>query len=807
MELIADLHIHSKYSRATSPRCDLEGLSEWARIKGIGLLGTGDFTHPKWMKELRQKLKPAEEGLFGLNGIRFVLQTEVSNIFRRGEKLKKMHTVVFAPSFEIADQISDVLKKYGNLEEDGRPTLSMDVTETYDILLSLSEDIVLVPAHCLPPSEKIHTKNSICDISKIKTGDVVLTHRGKYRKVSKTYKRNFKGKLYRIKPYYFSLGTETTPEHPFYAIKIDKNACATFKTCKPICSERNNCRRRNYEKYQMEWVQAKDLEVGDVLIFPRVKKTQDKKEIRTKTYLNARCKSSRLRDLPKTIPVNKEFCRLVGYYLAEGYSNGRDAVLFCFNSRETKYMQDVKALVKSLFRLDKCVERRRSGGVELTFHSKYLMDFFSNLCYESKTCRANTKRVPPWMLFLPEEKQIELFRGWWRGDRGYTVSCTLMNQMKLVLLRLGAVPNIGIEMKDKHNLKSHFLGKREIKAKHNSYIIHRASFLEDKFGLLKDGDFKVFESKLARRHGWMDEDNLYLPIRKIETRNYRGDVFNLEVAGDNSYVSESAAVHNCWTPWFGIFGSKSGFDSLEEALGDRADKVFAIETGLSSDPQMNWMLSSLDRISLISNSDAHSPQKLGREANLFSLEKPSYKGIMDAIRTRKGFTRTYEFYPEEGKYHWDGHRNCGVHLSPKESIKYGNICPVCKKPLTVGVLHRVVELADRGEDAVPEGAVPFTHFIPLSTIISVVRGRGEQTKQVRDEYFKLVNYFGTEFAALQAGEEQLGVAADAPLARGIVAAREGKVSWRAGYDGVFGEFSFSSSSQEKPQSQTRLGDF
>ena len=140
---------------------------------------------------------------------------------------------------------------------------------------------------------------------------------------------------------------------------------------------------------------------------------------------------------------------------------------------------------------------------------------------------------------------------------------------------------------------------------------------------------------------------------------------------------------HAWTPWFGIFGSKTGVDSLEEAFEDKADRIFALETGLSSDPAMNWMISALDKYTLVSNSDCHSPEKLGREGNLFELEKVGYKEIIDAIRTRKGLVKTYEFYPEEGKYHYDGHRECKVRWSPWESIKHKDICPVCRKKVTV----------------------------------------------------------------------------------------------------------------------------
>ena len=414
MRVISDLHIHSKYSRATSPQCELAGLAEWAHIKGIGLLGTGDFTHPKWLKELKTGLKPAGEGIFEHQGTKFMLTSEVSNIFELDgyERTKKVHTLLFAPSFEVVEQINDEIKPYGNLAEDGRPILMMDIAELLDVVEGISKDIMFIPAHA-------------------------------------------------------------------------------------------------------------------------------------------------------------------------------------------------------------------------------------------------------------------------------------------------------------------------------------------------------------------------------------------------------------WTPWFGIFGSKSGFDSLEEAFGKKASHIKAIETGLSSDPAMNWMISKLDKVTLISNSDAHSPPKLGREANVFELEKLDYPSVTNAILTRKGFEKTYEFYPDEGKYHWDGHRKCNIWMNPVDAGKLGNRCPKCGKPLTVGVLHRIVDLANREQGYVPKGSIPFTSLIPLVTVIATVRGRGEQTKGVRGEYFKLVKYFGNEFTALEAPKEQLRLATDKQLADAIVNAREGKVHWRPGYDGVFGELSFSEVSQPaySVKGQKSLRDF
>jgi len=255
-----------------------------------------------------------------------------------------------------------------------------------------------------------------------------------------------------------------------------------------------------------------------------------------------------------------------------------------------------------------------------------------------------------------------------------------------------------------------------------------------------------------------------------------------EISKDNVVIPAHA-----WTPWFGIFGSKTGVDSVEETFEDKADRIFALETGLSSDPGMNWMISGLDRYSLVSNSDCHSPEKLGREGNVFELDGLGYNEIIDAIKTRKGFVKTYEFYPEEGKYHYDGHRECKIRWSPWESIEHDDICPVCRKKVTVGVLHRVVELADRKPGFVPENSVPFQHIVPLNIIISKVMGRGENTVAVKGAYSKLIKYFGSEFSVFEAQDEQIRIATIPEIAEAIIKVKKADVGWLPGYDGVFGE--------------------
>ncbi|MDD5317857.1 MAG: endonuclease Q family protein [Candidatus ainarchaeum sp.] len=261
-------------------------------------------------------------------------------------------------------------------------------------------------------------------------------------------------------------------------------------------------------------------------------------------------------------------------------------------------------------------------------------------------------------------------------------------------------------------------------------------------------------------------------------------------------VSRDCFVYpaHAWTPWFSVFGSESGFDSMEEAFEDQVKHVHALETGLSSDPPMNWRLSALDKYALLSNSDAHSPEKIGREANVFELPENgvSYKAVLGAVEKKdlSRFKMTVEFFPEEGKYHWDGHRAHEVSMAPKDAIAGGNLCPVCGKPLTIGVLHRVEELADRPEGFAPKGAVPFVHLVPLKEVIGDALESGAATKSVQQEYDRLVSGFGTELDVLLCAKpSELRAAAPERVAEAVLRAREGNVLLKPGYDGVYGKVS------------------
>ena len=262
----------------------------------------------------------------------------------------------------------------------------------------------------------------------------------------------------------------------------------------------------------------------------------------------------------------------------------------------------------------------------------------------------------------------------------------------------------------------------------------------------------------------------------------------MQVSDENVVIPAHA-----WTPWFSIFGAFSGFNRVEDCYQDMTKHISALETGLSSDPPMNWRLSALDKFALVSNSDSHSswPWRIGREANVFELERLTYREVVDAIRKKdqNRFKFTIETNPAYGKYHWTGHRKCNVSLPPQEATKFGNRCPVCRRNLTKGVEQRVEELADRPAGFKPEEAIGYVHLLPLSEIIATVLGVSYPGAQkVWNVYNSLVARFGDEYTVLiDATREEMSQIVDPRVAEAIVRVREEKMRVIPGYDGVYGQ--------------------
>ena len=277
----------------------------------------------------------------------------------------------------------------------------------------------------------------------------------------------------------------------------------------------------------------------------------------------------------------------------------------------------------------------------------------------------------------------------------------------------------------------------------------------------------------------------------------------MQVSDENVVIPSHA-----WTPWFSIFGAFSGFDRVEDCYQDMTKHISALETGLSSDPPMNWRLSALDKFALVSNSDSHSgwPWRIGREANVFELERLTYQEVVDAIRKKdpKRFNFTIETYPAYGKYHWTGHRNCDVSLSPQEAVKFGNRCPVCRRKLTKGVEQRVEDLADRPDGFKPEGTIGYMHLLPLSEIIAAVLGVSYSGAQkVWNIYNPLIARFGDEYTVLiDATREEMSPIVDPRIAEAIVRVREEKTRVIPGYDGVYGQLVIFEEAGEKGKVKT-----
>lgn len=312
-----------------------------------------------------------------------------------------------------------------------------------------------------------------------------------------------------------------------------------------------------------------------------------------------------------------------------------------------------------------------------------------------------------------------------------------------------------------------------------SHIYSKGGKLRRVHLLIWAPNFEAVE-KINTRLGWagkLESDGR--PILGMDSR----ELVKIVMAADPKCLVIPA---HAWTPWFSVFGSMSGFDSLEECFDELTPQIRAIETGLSSDPAMNWRLSQLDKVAIISNSDSHSLERIGREANVFDTEF-SYEGITDAIIAKDParFLFTIEFFPEEGKYHYDGHRACGVRWSPEETKAHKGVCPKCGRQVTVGVLSRVEQLSDRPAGFKPAGAIPFRNLVPLDEIIAEAFGVESKTKKVRETYLKLAQQFGGELNLLLEGD--LSLVDDARIAEGIKRVREGRLTIEPGYDNEYGK--------------------
>jgi len=405
---------------------------------------------------------------------------------------------------------------------------------------------------------------------------------------------------------------------------------------------------------------------------------------------------------------------------------------------------------------------------DLHIHSKYSRATSRDMVFESLAPWAKVKGVsllatgdfthPEW-LFLMKEKLEPMGNGFLRLKPGTTV--------------LDALPFKGLPVLGRPVA---FILSSEL-----SFVYSKGGKVRKVHVMLLAPDFESVEriNRRLQAVGNLASDGR--PILGLDVRVFCRMVAD---AAPRAVVIPS----HIWTPWFSLFGANSGFDAVEECFEEMTPSIFAVETGLSSDPPMNWRLSALDRFALVSNSDAHSPSKIGREANVFDTEF-SFRGLMETLRANDParFLYTVEFFPEEGKYHYDGHRKCGVVCAPRESLKTGGLCPKCGKKLTIGVLHRVEELADREPGVGGPGRVPYKNLVPLNEIIAEAVGKTPECQGVWDLYFRFIREFGDEHAILtEVPVEELARIPPERIAEAVGRMRRGQVSIAPGHDGEYG---------------------
>jgi len=782
MIINADLHIHSRFSGATSDKMSIETISFEAPRKGIGVVATGDCLHSGWMKEIKQ-CNTIDDGTFELNGTRFILSAEV-------EGKNRVHHLIYFPSFSAVEEFKDKIKtKSKNLETDGRPNIDMSGLEL--AVIAKDVDALIGPAHCVPPETFLHLEDNIKKIKDVQIGEKVLTHKGSFEKITEVYKRKNDKNILIIKSRYFSEPTILTLEHPVYVIKTELFCYQDYGICKPTCKTQYKYKKRGrnckkyYSSYIPEWIPAKELKVGDVLLYPIIKKTKNIKQISFKKFIKDITANYWRNEIPSKILMSKRFCRLIGYFLSEG-SCFRDGINFSLGKNDTELIIDIKILMKEIFGLSSTVRRdKRSKGYELRFYSRILRNAFGTLFFNNHNNdekRAWNKQLPTNFLYLPKEKQFEIFAGWWKGDVGVTTSRVLMNQMKMISLRLGFVICFS-----RHKVRFASIGNRYVKRFHDRWQGRISIF--DKNAEITLKTFGIFSSeKTDNKYGWIDDQYLYTPITKIEKSPHHGIVYNLEVEHDSSYVTESSTLHNCFTPWTAIYAYHN---SLKSCYGDLADYVSFAELGLSADTDFADRIKELHRLTFLTNSDCHSPHpvRLAREFNRFEVKDVTFDEIKKAILRREGNKPILNvgLPPQEGKYHESACISCYTHYTLEEAQRRRWKCS-CGKRIKKGVKDRINEIADYKEPIHPDHRPPYIHLIPLAEIITKAIGQQNPfTQTVNKRWDELINTFGNEINVLiDVDIDDIAKVTAPAITEAIQAFREKKVVIRPGGGGQYG---------------------
>jgi len=786
MRFIADFHIHSKYSRATSKEMILENIDSFADDKGILVMGTGDFTHPQWFNEIKTKLEPAEPGLFKLkkeykretlkgtfSETRFILTVEISSIYSKEGKVRRIHNLIFIPSMESAENLRNELIKMGcNLNSDGRPIIGLDSEKLAEIVFNINLEAVIIPAHawtpwfsifgsmsgfdsieecfgkytdkifaietglsCYDKKTELLTENGWKKFTEVSYKDKVCTLNSKtgkieFQKPTKIHNYSYKGKMYRLKTKRVDL--LVTPNHNLLVSGCDFRKLPEFSL---KTAEESFGKSKRFKK-DGNWIGKK----SKYFTLPAVNIKHG-----SRYYSGLRIKKE------KKLPI-KPWLKFFGFWIAEGWTtegkNGDYNV--CIANKNDELLSEMKEILEN-FGYTVYWDKKINNIVRVRNYQlfNYLKQFG----------KSSDKFIPLEIKSLSKELLEIFFEYYIKGDghrygrnkkglSATTISIKLRDDLQDLALRLGMSAYYKLGYKKGTPIlslpKAKAMGYRQSA---DSWIIY---FIRKNLHTILPSIIK----KYKYTESWVDFNN---------------KVYCVTIPNHVVYIRRNGIP-----VWCG-----------------------------NSDPAMNRRLSKLDNIALISNSDSHSLRKIGREANIFNTEL-SYNGIINAIKSGgPRFVSTIEFFPEEGKYHYDGHRACEICLSPEKTKKLKNICPKCGEKLTIGVMNRVDELADR---EIGKDFIPYRNLIPLGEIIAEAFDVGENTKQVKKEYEKLIKTFGNELKILmEISESELKSVADPRVAESIKRVREGKVKIRPGYDGEYGEIKiFTDEEREKLKNQGSL---
>jgi PHP family Zn ribbon phosphoesterase len=767
LRVIADLHIHGRFSRATSERMSIPEIARFSRIKGLNLVGTGDFTHPKWLKEIRETLTAEQDtGLFRLSGnadspVRFMLTTEVCTIFNFKGDSKKVHHVILTPSIENVVQINEMLQRYGNLASDGRPILNMTAPQLVEEVMTVSSENMIFPAHAWTPWFSIfgafsgfdNMEDCYQDMTKhihaLETGlscydkeTQVLTVEGwknfdelnyddeictlkidtneiEFQKPLKLHSYQHKGRMYRLKTKRVDL--LVTPDHKLLYSPCD------FRRLPKLILRKAELMFNKSKRFKKNGIwKGEDPEY---FILPEVKVKHG-----SQYYSGSRIQKE------KKLPL-KAWLRFFGFWVAEGWTTeGKEGDYnVCVSNKNSLLLSEMQVILQDFGYCTYLSEKTFTLRVRdyQLFH------------YLKKFSKCSQKFVPKEIKALSKENLELFFEYYIKGDghiygrsgkglSATTTSARLRDDLQEIALKLGISAYFKLGKRKGTTFRSpSSCFKKKYKQREDTWIIY---FIRKNLHAVLPSTNKKYNYD----ESWID---------------FEGPVFCVTVPNHVIYIRRNGIP-----VWCG-----------------------------NSDPPMNWRLSGLDSFALVSNSDCHSfwPWRIGREANVFDLEKFTYQDVAAAIKNNDPvhFRFTIETDPAYGKYHWTGHRNCKVSLSPKDAIKFNNICPVCRRKLTKGVEQRIEELTDRPMNFKREDAPGFLRLLPLSEIIATVLGTDSpSTQAVWKIYNSLIEKFHDEYTVLiDTPMENLAEVTDTAIAEAIGKVRNGKVRVTPGYDGVYGQ--------------------